>query len=50
MLSEKCTKIKWYLFFSPTDGSLKTVSCYWMTEKRQASVISQEDNLEMIPG
>lgn len=32
------------------DGSLKIGSCYWMTEKRQASVISQEDNLEMILG
>lgn len=50
MLSEKCTKIKWYLFFSHTDGSLKTISCYCMTEKRQARVISHEDKLEMIVG
>lgn len=50
LLSEKWTKINWYLFVSNTDGSVKAVSCYRMTEERQASVISHEDNLEMIPG
>lgn len=50
LLSEKWTKINWYLFFSNTDVSVKAISCYQMTEERQARVISHEDNLEMIPG
>lgn len=48
LLSEEWTKINWHLF-SNTDGSVKAVLYYWMTEG-QASVICHGDNLEMIPG
>lgn len=50
LLAEKWTKINWYIFFPDTDGSVKAVSCSRIAGERQASVISHEDNLEMIPG